>query len=98
MPHFQKALREIAQPLSGEIKIPAAQYRSQQQTGGCRHEGRGIGAGAHPNYEQEFERAGQIIKRSRGLTQMMMETHFIAGLPPNEGSHDADLETIKSAY
>jgi hypothetical protein len=29
---------------------------------------------------------------------MMMEEHFIAEPPPDEGEHDIDLETIKSAY
>src|SRR5512139_1563268 len=50
------------------------------------------------SYEQEFERASTIIKRSRSLTQMMMEEHFIAEPPPDEDQHDIDLETIKSAY
>jgi malate dehydrogenase (oxaloacetate-decarboxylating) len=50
-------------------------------------------------YEEEFERASTIIKRSRNLTQMMMEEHFIAEPPPDdEDQHDVDLETIKSAY
>jgi malate dehydrogenase (oxaloacetate-decarboxylating) len=49
-------------------------------------------------YEQEFERASAIIKRSRSLTQMMMDEHFIAEPPPDEDQHDIDLETIKSAY
>jgi malate dehydrogenase (oxaloacetate-decarboxylating) len=49
-------------------------------------------------YEEEFERASRIIKRSRSLTQMMMEENFIAAPPPDEDPHDIDLETIKSAY
>jgi hypothetical protein len=49
-------------------------------------------------YEAEFENAKQIIKRSRDLTTMMMEEHFIAEPPPDDGTHDIDLETIKSAY
>lgn len=49
-------------------------------------------------YEAEFENATQIIKRSRDLTQMMMEKQFIAEPPADDGSHDVDLETIKSAY
>ncbi|MBI2332910.1 MAG: NADP-dependent malic enzyme, partial [Chloroflexi bacterium] len=49
-------------------------------------------------YEQEFQRASKIIKRSRDLTRMMMEEHFIAEPPPDEDAHDIDLETIKSAY
>jgi malate dehydrogenase (oxaloacetate-decarboxylating) len=49
-------------------------------------------------YDEEFERASAIIKRSRSLTQMMMEEHFIAEPPPDEDKHDIDLETIKSAY
>jgi malate dehydrogenase (oxaloacetate-decarboxylating) len=49
-------------------------------------------------YEAEFENATQIIKRSRDLTTMMMEKHFIAEPPPDDGEHDIDLETIKSAY
>jgi malate dehydrogenase (oxaloacetate-decarboxylating) len=49
-------------------------------------------------YEQEFQRASKIIKRSRDLTRMMMEEHFIAAPPPDEGEDQIDLETIKSAY
>jgi hypothetical protein len=29
---------------------------------------------------------------------MMMEEHFIKEPPADDGSHDVDLETIKSAY
>jgi malate dehydrogenase (oxaloacetate-decarboxylating) len=49
-------------------------------------------------YEQEFQRASQMIKRSRDLTRMMMEEHFIAEPPSDEGETHVDLETIKSAY
>ena len=49
-------------------------------------------------YEEEFQRAAKIIKRSRDMTKRMMEEGFIAEPPPDEGSHDVDLETIKSAY
>jgi malate dehydrogenase (oxaloacetate-decarboxylating) len=49
-------------------------------------------------YEAEFENATTIIKRSRDLTRMMMEEHFIAEPPPDDGKLDVDLETIKSAY
>jgi malate dehydrogenase (oxaloacetate-decarboxylating) len=50
------------------------------------------------SYETEFETAKQIIKRSRDLTRMMMEEHFIAEPPPDDNTQDIDLETIKSAY
>lgn len=49
-------------------------------------------------YEAEFDRATQIIKRSRDLTGMMMKENFIPEPPPDDGEHDVDLETIKSAY
>jgi malate dehydrogenase (oxaloacetate-decarboxylating) len=49
-------------------------------------------------YEEEFQRASKIIKRSRDMTKRMMEEGFIAEPPPDEDSHDVDLETIKSAY
>jgi malate dehydrogenase (oxaloacetate-decarboxylating) len=49
-------------------------------------------------YEAEFANATRIIKRSRDLTTMMMEKKFIAEPPPDDGEHDVDLETIKSAY
>jgi malate dehydrogenase (oxaloacetate-decarboxylating) len=49
-------------------------------------------------YEDEFQRAAKIIKRSRDMTKRMMEDGFIPEPPPDEGSHDVDLETIKSAY
>jgi malate dehydrogenase (oxaloacetate-decarboxylating) len=49
-------------------------------------------------YEAELENAKTIIKRSRDLTRMMMEEHFIADPPEDDAQHDIDLETIKSAY
>ena len=49
-------------------------------------------------YEAELENAKRIIKRSRDLTKMMMEEHFIAEPPLDDDTHDIDLETIKSAY
>jgi malate dehydrogenase (oxaloacetate-decarboxylating) len=49
-------------------------------------------------YAAEFENATKIIKRSRDLTRMMMEEHFILEPPPDDGGVDVDLETIKSAY
>ncbi len=50
-------------------------------------------------YEQEFEQASQIIKRSRDLTQRMMEEGFIAPPPENDGdTPNVDVETVKSAY
>jgi malate dehydrogenase (oxaloacetate-decarboxylating) len=49
-------------------------------------------------YEAELETAKRIIKRSRDLTSMMMKENFIAEPPADDGQHDIDLETIKSAY
>ena len=49
-------------------------------------------------YEAEFQNATKIIKRSRDLTATMMKDGFIPEPPPDEGRHDIDLETIKSAY
>ncbi|HUH96973.1 MAG TPA: NADP-dependent malic enzyme [Anaerolineales bacterium] len=49
-------------------------------------------------YEQEFQNATNIIRRSRELTKMMMEKDFIHEPPPDEGAPDVDIETIKSAY
>jgi malate dehydrogenase (oxaloacetate-decarboxylating) len=50
-------------------------------------------------YEQEFELASRIIKRSRDLTKRMMEEGFIAEPPEDEGDGpEVDVETIKSAY
>ncbi len=49
-------------------------------------------------YEAELENAKRIIKRSRDLTGMMMKENFIEEPPQDDGKHDIDLETIKSAY
>ena len=49
-------------------------------------------------YEAELENAKRIIKRSRELTGMMMKENFIEEPPADDGKHDVDLETIKSAY
>jgi malate dehydrogenase (oxaloacetate-decarboxylating) len=49
-------------------------------------------------YEQEFERASKIIKRSRDMTKRLMDEGFIAAPPPDIDPHDVDLETIQSAY
>lgn len=49
-------------------------------------------------YEEEFQRAAKIIKRSRDMTKRMMEDGFIPEPPADDGTHDVDLETIKSAY
>jgi malate dehydrogenase (oxaloacetate-decarboxylating) len=49
-------------------------------------------------YEKELETAKRIIKRSRDLTGMMMQENFIEEPPADDGQHDVDLETIKSAY
>jgi malate dehydrogenase (oxaloacetate-decarboxylating) len=50
-------------------------------------------------YDQEFELASRIIKRSRDLTKMMMEEGFIPEPPEDNGdSPEVDVETIKSAY
>ncbi len=42
-------------------------------------------------YEDEFMNAKQIIKRSRDLTKMMMDEHFIASPPMEEDELQADL-------
>jgi malate dehydrogenase (oxaloacetate-decarboxylating) len=52
----------------------------------------------HMTFDEEMENAKRIIKRSRDLTQMMMDKDFIAQAPDDEGEHHVDLETIKSAY
>lgn len=50
-------------------------------------------------YEQEFQRAAKIIKRSRDMTKRLMEEGFIAEPPADDGNHpEIDTETIKSAY
>lgn len=50
-------------------------------------------------YEQEYEQATRIIKRSRALTQTMMDQGFIAA-PPSDSDDDpkVDIETVKAAY
>ena len=52
----------------------------------------------HMTYEEEIENAKKIIKRSRDLTQMMMDEKFIPDAPDDDGEHKVDIETIKSAY
>ena len=50
-------------------------------------------------YEEEFQRATQIIRRSRNMTQRMMEEGFIAEPPEDDGdTPEIDTETIKAAY
>ena len=50
-------------------------------------------------YEQEFQLATKIIKRSRDMTKRMMEDGFIPE-PPEDGGDgpEIDLETVKAAY
>ena len=47
-------------------------------------------------YEEEFINAKQIINRSRELTRMMMEEHFIASPPVDEDESQADLTSAQS--
>ncbi|MBM3153086.1 MAG: NADP-dependent malic enzyme [Chloroflexi bacterium] len=47
-------------------------------------------------YEQEFENATRIIKRSRDLTQMMMDNDFIPVPPDDDTQHEIDIETVKA--
>ena len=49
-------------------------------------------------YEQEFENAKRIIKRSRDLTGMMMEKGFIPPAPEDESEHPIDASTLEAAY
>jgi malate dehydrogenase (oxaloacetate-decarboxylating) len=50
-------------------------------------------------YEQEFQLASKIIKRSRDMTQRMMEEGFIPEAPEDDGDEpEIDLETVKAAY
>jgi malate dehydrogenase (oxaloacetate-decarboxylating) len=50
-------------------------------------------------YEEEFQRASKIIKRSRDMTKRLMEEGFIAEPPEDHGDGpEVDLETVKSAY
>jgi malate dehydrogenase (oxaloacetate-decarboxylating) len=49
-------------------------------------------------YEQEFENARQIIKRSRDLTRMMMENDFIPEAPEGGDEHPIDTAALEAAY
>ncbi|HLA08345.1 MAG TPA: NADP-dependent malic enzyme [Anaerolineales bacterium] len=50
-------------------------------------------------YDEEFQRASRIIKRSRDMTKRMMEEGFIAEPPEDDGNGpEVDLETVKAAY
>jgi malate dehydrogenase (oxaloacetate-decarboxylating) len=50
-------------------------------------------------YDEEFQRASTIIRRSRGMTKLLMEEGFIAEPPADDPDHpEVDLETVKSAY
>ena len=50
-------------------------------------------------YEQEFQLASRIIKRSRDMTSRMMEEGFIAEPPEDDGDEpEVDVETVKAAY
>lgn len=50
-------------------------------------------------YEQEFQFATKIIKRSRDMTSRMMEDGFIPEPPEDEGDEpEIDVETVKAAY
>ncbi len=50
-------------------------------------------------YEQEFQLATKIIKRSRDITRRMMEDGFIPEPPEEDGDEpEIDLETVKAAY
>jgi malate dehydrogenase (oxaloacetate-decarboxylating) len=50
-------------------------------------------------YEQEFQLATRIIKRSRDMTTRMMEEGFIPEPPEDDGDGpEIDLETVKAAY
>jgi malate dehydrogenase (oxaloacetate-decarboxylating) len=49
-------------------------------------------------YEEEFENAKRIIKRSRDLTKMMMSQGFIPEAPEDEKPPEVEVETVKSAY
>lgn len=49
-------------------------------------------------YEDEFENAKHIIKRSRDLTKMMMEEHFILEPPVDEEEHQMDMTSAQPAH
>ena len=45
-------------------------------------------------YEEELENAKRIIKRSRDITRMMMEEHFIAEPPVAEAEQHPEVEPV----
>jgi malate dehydrogenase (oxaloacetate-decarboxylating) len=50
-------------------------------------------------YEQEFQLATKIIRRSRNITKRMMEDGFIPEPPKDDGNEpEVDVETVKAAY
>jgi malate dehydrogenase (oxaloacetate-decarboxylating) len=50
-------------------------------------------------FEQEFELATRIIKRSRDLTKLMMEEDFIPEPPEDDkDGPEMDVETVKAVY
>lgn len=50
-------------------------------------------------YEQEFQLATKIIRRSRNMTKRMMEEGFIPEPPEDDGDEpEIDIETVKAAY
>jgi malate dehydrogenase (oxaloacetate-decarboxylating) len=50
-------------------------------------------------YEQEFQLATKIIKRSREMTNRMMEEGFIPEAPEDDGDEpEVDVETVNAAY
>ncbi|MBU4224582.1 MAG: NADP-dependent malic enzyme [Chloroflexi bacterium] len=49
-------------------------------------------------YQEEFDNATKIIRRSRQLTEMMMEQGFIPEAPEDEKPPEVDVETVKAAY
>jgi malate dehydrogenase (oxaloacetate-decarboxylating) len=49
-------------------------------------------------YEQELENAKCIIKRSRDLTQMMMEKGFILEAPADGDEHPMNKQALESAF
>ena len=49
--------------------------------------------------EEEFQRASIVIKRSRGMTKLLMDEGYIAQPPQDDSDHpEIDLETVKAAY
>ncbi|NJC97069.1 MAG: malate dehydrogenase [Anaerolineales bacterium] len=51
------------------------------------------------SYEEEFERALKIIRRSRSMTKRLMEEGFIAEPPADDGDRpEIDTATIEAAY